>query len=132
MKKVLNSRYIKKNVFPLETNLLIEQDLCIFNSMKHTAFVWQNQGRIFLNKSIHCTLKEQFHVMDYYAGSAIWEVKAMLSSQKELNDRYLKDTKELLKEVRKKLKQKETTLCKYRKAKGRLRIWSKNPVFRKD
>ena len=38
MKKVLNSRYIKKNVFPLETNLLIEQDLCTFHSMKHTAF----------------------------------------------------------------------------------------------
>ena len=125
MKKVLNSRYIKKNVFPLETNLMIEQDLCTFHSMKHTAFAWQNQGRIFSDKSLHCTLKEQFGVMDYYVNSANREAQALLSSQKELNNGYLKDTRELLKEVRKKLKQKETTLCKYRKAKERLRIWSK-------
>ena len=117
MKKCFQSVYIKKNLLSDTENRRILEDMALYNSMKHSSFLWQVQERKFFLKngkeqSHHLYLKQLFGCNDYFAASAKNEAKGIMRSREELRDLYLSDVKEELKELKKALKKKRNYLKK--------------------
>ena len=96
---------------PAADNALLSQDIETYNRMMHTAFVWNNQDRVFPDDhSIHLHLKDQYHCNDYFANSANQEAKGKLRSLKELRSSYISDMKDDIRAITKKITGKQKYL----------------------
>lgn len=127
IRKAYKSIFIKKNFMPAADNALLSQDIETYNRMMHTAFVWNNQDRVFPDDhSIHLHLKDQYHCNDYFANSANQEAKGKLRSLKELRSSYISDMKDDIRAITKKItgKQKYLVLCRQR--------WIRSSFIRKE
>ena len=111
IRKAYKSIFIKKNFMPAADNALLSQDIETYNRMMHTAFVWNNQDRVFPDDhSIHLHLKDQYHCNDYFANSANQEAKGKLRSLKELRSSYISDMKDDIRAITKKITGKQKYL----------------------
>jgi hypothetical protein len=74
-------------------------------------------GESYKKESLHIDVKKKYGLNDYFANSAVREAKALFSSRMELNDLYIRQTDEKMKDIKKKLKTERTKLTKLRKIK---------------
>lgn len=96
---------------PAADNTLLSLDIEAYNRMMHTAFVWNNQDRVFSDgRSIHLHLKDQYYCNDYFANSANQEAKGKLRSLKKLRSSYVADTKDDIRAITKKISGKQKYL----------------------
>jgi hypothetical protein len=93
----------------------------LFNRAKRFAFQTmvreKRWGRKLYDNSLHIVVKKKFGLNDYFANSVVREAKALFSSRMELNDLYIQQTDEKIKDVKKKLKTERTKLTKLHKIK---------------
>jgi hypothetical protein len=83
----------------------------LFNRAKRFAFqtmVREKRWRKIYDNSLHIVVKKKFGLNDYFANSVVREAKALFSSRMELNDLYIQQTDEKIKDVKKKLKTERT------------------------
>jgi IS605 OrfB family transposase len=96
--------------------------LLVFNQAKHYSFNTlvkeKRSGKCKRKNSLHLTVKERFHLDDYYANSVVQEANAKQKSLKELNKLYISNKEEQIKSVKNKLKKERTKLTKLRKIKS--------------
>ena len=108
----LNSSFVKETQHTLFT----------FNQAKHFRLqeeVREKRGSKAKSKqSIHLRVKANYGINDYYANSVVQEGKALLSSQKELNQMYVSNKKEQIKSVKKKIKTIKSNLTVLKKING--------------
>src|SRR5699024_9333654 len=108
----LNSNFVKDTQHTLFT----------FNQAKHFRLqeeVREKRGSKAKSKqSFHLRVKAKYGLNDYYANSAVQEGKALLTSQKELNQMYTTNKKEQIKSVKKKIKTTKSNLTVLKKIKS--------------
>src|SRR5699024_11910562 len=99
-----------------------QHTLFTFNQAKHFRLqeeVREKRGSKAKSKqSIHLRVKANYGINDYYANSVVQEGKALLSSQKELNQMYVSNKKEQIKSVKKKIKTIKSNLTVLKKING--------------
>ena len=120
--RYIHSAYVKKSLHP-ELTAALEHDMQIFGDMKLDAFVQYNTGRDkkdAAGNSLHVRLKNEYGVNDYFANSARQEAKAVISSQKELAQLYISDTKECISRLEKKLRKLSQQLAKMQTLKSQI------------
>ncbi len=139
MKKAYFSKRIYKTDLPHEMVDALTQTIETFNRAKRFAFQIivreKHWNRKIHTDSLHLVLKRKYQLNDYYANSAVQEVKALFTGLMELQKLYEKQTQEKLKKLKKKLKQERTKLTTLRKikqscVKGKL-TFPKNTRFAK-
>lgn len=79
--------------------------------MYHTAFSYLNNNKSIPGSiSIHLYLKNKFKSNDYITNSAVRKAASLLTSQKELNKMYIKDTEDYIDAISEKIEQKQNYL----------------------
>lgn len=121
MKKAYFSNRIYKNTLPAQDVESIQHTLTLFNRAKHFVFqttVKEERTQNILRKnSFHITTKQRFDMDDYYTNSVVQEAKALMKSQKELNQLYIQNKEQQIKAVKKKIKTTKSRLTVLRKIK---------------
>ena len=119
--KAYFSNRVYKNTLSSEYVNAVGHALLVFNRAKHFSFSTsvkeKRSGQSRRSKSMHLTLKERFHLDDYYANSAVQEANAMQKSINELNKLYISNKETQIKSLKKKIKKDRTRLTRLKKSK---------------
>ena len=121
MKAIFSNRLYKHKIDPVFV-MSMTHTLRVFNQAKH--FRYQAEVRELRGSkakssvSIHQRLKQRYGLNDYYANSAVQEGRALLSAQKELKNMYMRNKKEQINAVKRKIKATKARLTTLQKIKA--------------
>ncbi len=120
MKTIFSNRLYKHKI-DLDFVTSMDHTLRVFNQAKH--FRYQAEARELRgvkaksSVSIHQQLKQRYGLNDYYATSAVQQGRALLSAQKELKKVYMRNKKEQINAVKRKIKATKARLTTLQKIK---------------